>query len=255
MDKQLGFQFQIPTPPKGPLVELSFAEIEELLLRRLAEEKDKPADALWQLARFYSHSKQHEQALARLREWIQLAPDAESKAGCILAMGQTMEQVNDFPAAIRYYKEAEALEPANNRTWYFINNNLGYSLNTLGRFAEGEVYCRRAIGIEPGRPNAFKNLGIALVGQGEYAEAARCYVTATQVNAADPRAMKVLEELIAQHPELEFEFQGALESCREAVKFAGKHAEQHQPVIHRGWRKQWFLLKSRVLSLFRRLKK
>ena len=93
MDKQLGFQFQIPKPPDGPVVELSFAEIEELLLRRLEEEKNSPHDALWKLASFYSHTKQHEKALARLREVIELEPDAESKAGSILAMGQTMEQV------------------------------------------------------------------------------------------------------------------------------------------------------------------
>lgn len=48
-----------------------------------------------------------------------------------------------MPAAVRYYKEALALEPTHTFAWYSINNNLGFSLNTLGQFAEGENYCRR----------------------------------------------------------------------------------------------------------------
>jgi len=72
-------------------------------------------------------------------------PDLERKANCVLAMGATMEQVQDFEAAVRYYKEALALEPVRTPTWYFINNNLGFSLNTLGHFSEGEIYCHKAI--------------------------------------------------------------------------------------------------------------
>ena len=100
---------------------------------------------------------------------------------------------------------------------YYLHNNLGYSLNQLGRFEEGELYCRRAIGITSKPQNAHKNLGLALQGQGKYAEAAGCFVTATQANASDGRSVKHLEELIQQHPELEFEFGPLLQKCKVAV--------------------------------------
>src|SRR5207249_4331376 len=119
---------------------------------------------------------------------------------------------------------------------YFINNNLGFSLNTLEQFAAGEKYCRRAIEIDPNRPNAYKNLGIALTGQGQYHDAAKCFVTATQVNAADPRALRLLQDLINQHPELAYEFEKAAELCQKATELAAGKAAELKPVVYRGWR-------------------
>ncbi len=252
MDQQLNFRFSIPRAPAGPLVELSLQEAEKLLLKELESAKADPTAALWKLAQFYKLSKQHEKALECLRRLMQRLPDPEQKAECVLTMGQAMEQVGDFPAAVRYYKEALALEPTHTFTWYFINNNLGFCLNTLGQFSEGEVYCRKALGIDRRRPNAYKNLGISLAGQSQFQEAARCFVAATQANAADPRAFGLLQELISQHPELEFEFQEALTCCRQAVDLVAKKAAEIKPVVHRGWRKDLILLWARVRSCFRR---
>src|SRR6185369_4566864 len=132
------------------------------LLARLDEPGSNSMDALWQLARFYAESRQRDKAMDCLRRVMELQSDPESKAASVLAMGQTAEQVGDFESAVRFYKEALAMEPAATRTWYLIHNNLGYCLNTLGRFADGEFYCRKAIEIDGQRHNAFKNLGIAL---------------------------------------------------------------------------------------------
>ena len=227
--KEMDFRYSIPQPPAGPLVELSATEVEKMLLKRLEDQRDDPTEALWQLARFYSHGKNHEKALGYLREILARLPDVEVRANCVLAMGQTMEQVQDYAAAVRYYREALAMEPARTPTWYFINNNLGFSLNTLGQFAEGERYCRKAIEVDPDRPNAYKNLGIALASQGRPCEAARCFVTATRVNAADPRAFHLLEELLKGHPELEQEFHADRECCREAVKLVAQKADALKP--------------------------
>lgn len=204
---------------------MSAEELEKVLLKRLEDEKTKPTDALWQLARLYQQSKQPEKGLACLRQMLEHMPDVEQKANCVLAMGQMMEAAQDYESAVRYYKEAFALEPMQTDVWYFINNNLGFSLNTLGNFAEGEKYCRKAVEINPNRPNAYKNLGIALSGQGDYRGAARCYVAATQVNAADSRASHLLQELVRQHPELEYEFQDELAACCEAAQ--NRHQEHH----------------------------
>jgi tetratricopeptide (TPR) repeat protein len=251
MNERLEFRFSVPRAPDGPLVELSNEEVEKMLLRKLEESQANPTQALWDLAQFYKLAKQHEKALERLRQLMERLPNPEQKAECVLTMGQAMEQVGDYPAAVRYYKEALALEPTHTFTWYFINNNLGFSLNTLGQFSEGETYCRKALEIDPTRPNAHKNLAIALEGQGQYQEAARCFIAATQANAADGRAFHLLQDLIKQHPELEFEFEDAVECCQKAVEVAAKKAQELRPTIHRGWRKHAILLWSRLRNLFR----
>lgn len=255
MDNQMSFRFAIPRPPEGPLVAMSAEEMERTLLKRLEEEKSQPTEALWQLAKFYQQIKQPEKGLACLRQVLARIPDVEKKAHCVLAMGQMMEAVQDYEAAVRYYKEALALEPVQTEVWYFINNNLGFSLNTLGHFTEGEKYCRKALEVDPSRPNAHKNLGIALARLGDYAGAAQCFVRATQANAADPRAFRLLQNLLCDHPELEFDFKEAAESCQKAVEAVAKKAQQLKPVVHRGWRKHLILLRIKLRSLGRRLAK
>ena len=243
------FRYSLPEPVTGELVALVADEAERVLLRNLKESAHDRKESLWQLARFYSHTRQHEKALAYLRQVMELQPDTEHKAQCILAMGQTMEQVGDYESAVRYYREAFALEPIHTRTWYFIHNNLGFSLNQLGQFAEGERYCRAAIAIDPTRSNGFKNLGLALRGQQRLADAARCFVQATQANASDARSLKLLEELLAEHPELGFADE--LECCRKAVEVAQQRGAALEPIVYRGWRKQLILARQRIASWFR----
>ncbi len=254
MDKRFDFRFSIPRVPEGPLVGMSAEEMERTLLKQLEKQQSDPTDALWQLARFYQQCKDHEKGLACLRQAMAHMPDLETKAHCVLGMGQMMEAVQDYEAAVRYYREALAMEPVQTDTWYFINNNLGFSLNTLGQFAEGERYCRRAIEINPNRPNAFKNLGIALKGQGDYREAARCLVTATQVNAADPRSLHLLQELLHEHPELAFDFQDDVDCCQKAVEVAAQKLAEARPVVYRGWRKHAILWQGKLRSLARKVR-
>ena len=118
------------------------------------------------------------------------------------------------------------MEPCGQFTWYFIHNNLGYSLNQLGRFVEGEQVCRHAIDISTQPPNAHKNLGLALAGQGCQREAAGSFIAATQADASDPRSLRHLEALLAEDRELDFEFAGARDACREAVAVAKQAIEQ-----------------------------
>jgi tetratricopeptide (TPR) repeat protein len=253
MEKPLDFRFELPRPPAGPLVEVSSQEMERLLLKQMEDAVNEPRQALWQLAQFYKQTRQTDKALVRLRQLIQMLPDAEDRAKCVLTMGQAMEQKGDFAAAAGCYKEALALEPMNTWTWYFINNNLGFSLNTLRRYAEAEAYCRKAIQTDPNRSNAHRNLGQSLEGQGQYPDAARCYVAATQVNAADSRALHLLQELLDKHPELVFEFEDAAASCEKAVETAARKVQEMKPVVHRGWKKHLILFRVRVRAMFRRL--
>jgi tetratricopeptide (TPR) repeat protein len=244
------FKFSLPELAGGRIVELSPEEAELNLLNKLSAAKDDPKDALWQLARFYSQTKQHELALDYLRQVMDLQADMDSKAASVLAMGQTMEQAGDYEAAMRYYREAFALEPMHTPTWYFINNNLGFALNTLGKFDEGEQFCRAAVKIDAQRPNAFKNLGIALRARGEFAEAAQCFIQATRTDASDPRATRLLAELLAQHPELGLATE--LEYCQKAVGFANERRQDAQPVVQGGIRRQLILLRMQLISCWKR---
>jgi tetratricopeptide (TPR) repeat protein len=253
MENNLKFRFEFPKPPVGPLVEVSSREMENLLLRKLQESENNPTQALWQLALFYKQSRQNGKALTRLQELLPLVPDPEERAKCILTLGQTMEQTRNYAAAVGYYKQALALEPMHTWTWYYVNNNLGFSLNVMERFVQAESYCRRAMQADPNRPNAYKNLGLSLAGQGQYREAAQCYIAATQVNAADPRAFHLLMDLLKTHPELEFDFETAADCCRKAVETAARKVEAMKPVIHRGWKKHFILFRAKVWAMLRRL--
>lgn len=226
------FEFSYQMPPAGA-VPITAEEAEKRLLQEVREgmEKGNALDPTWRLAHFYKQIGRIEKATGIFRELLAKAPDPEQKAQVIMALGQTAEKANDFELAVRFYSEAIGMEPCRQFTWYYIHNNLGYSLNQLGRFSEGEVYCRRAIEISPIPCNAHKNLGLALQGQGKYAEAAECFVRATQANASDPRSTIHLEQLLKDHPELQFDCGHLLEKCKAAVREAHKQiAQRMKPV-------------------------
>lgn len=222
----LQFNFRVPEGPEGEVVELTAAEMERLLLERLEAATGNPTQAMWELAQFYKRDNRLDQASEVFNDLLGRVADLEIKAQIIFSLGQTAEKAGDYELAVRFYREAVGMEPCSPFTWYFIHNNLGYSLNRLGRFVDGERICRNAIAISPEPPNAHKNLGLALAGQGRYREAAESFIAATQAEAADPRSLRHLEALLAEHPELEFDFAGALDACRKAVAVAREAVEK-----------------------------
>jgi len=148
-----------------------------------------------------SHSS-GELARRRLESELSSTDDPEKQAFYCLKLGALMEDLQDFESAARWYSRGHALEPLDPSVSYFLNNNLGYSLNQLGRFVEAEGYCRIAIEVDGARHNAHKNLGVALNGQKFFAEAAACFVTATRACPQDGRALLLLQKLVAEQPEL-----------------------------------------------------
>lgn len=181
--------------------------------------------ALFDLARFYQRAGRFQDAMEAARRMEGVSRGPEEKALCYLKMGQIAEGMNDFTAAVDFYSQALRLEPEETEIWYFVNNNLGFSLNQLGRFSEAEGYCRAAIKIDPNLYNAFKNLGVSLEGQGALAEAAANYIQAVKKEAGDPRALNHLQDLLARNPRLLKENPALvkeLENCHDAVAFARK---------------------------------
>jgi tetratricopeptide (TPR) repeat protein len=183
-------------------MKVSPEEAEAILLQRLAERQREAEAAVWELVRFYSHTGRQPLAKAYVERLMAEAEDSGKRAFLSFALGQLMEQVRDYGAAIEAYTAALALEPADPAVWYFINNNLGYCLNHFSRYEEAEARCRAAIQVDPSCHNAHKNLGIALEGQGQFEESAQCYLVAAQAQPADPRSLRLLEDLLARHPEV-----------------------------------------------------
>jgi tetratricopeptide (TPR) repeat protein len=141
----------------------------------------------------------HEAALSYIEKAFFITDDPTELARIHLAIGTVYERARDYRSAAERYKAAFTLPKEEDETWYFLNNNLGYSLNQLGRCAEAEGYCRAAIGIAPGLHNAHKNLGVALQGQGRYAEAATCFLQAALISPHDPRSLSHLDALLREH--------------------------------------------------------
>lgn len=198
-----------------------FESLEAFYVARINRARYAWHEAVLGLAALYKGHKKEALAAQQMNKLLAAADDAEEAASILLNCGVFYENAHDFESAAESYRQGIRYEPSNADTAYFLNNNLGYSLVQLGRYAEAEPYCAAAISIQSGRHNAHKNLGLSLQGQGRYPEAALCFVEAVKRCPEDPRALRHLEELVDSHPaELEpvENLAGLLEGCRQAVE-------------------------------------
>ena len=124
----------------------------------------------------------------------------EEKAQFVLWMGCQMEKCNDFERAVKYYQSSTSIPHVTGEILYFMNNNLGYSLNQLDRYAAAEPFCRKAIELDPHRHNAHKNLGVSLAGQGHFVDAIRGLVTALEIEPWDLRAAGHITQIMNRCP-------------------------------------------------------
>jgi tetratricopeptide (TPR) repeat protein len=176
-------------------------ETEAALLARLAASAshDERRHLTLELVVHYSRTDRQALAMARLRGLLDTTSDPVEQADYLLGLGQLMEQLGDFSAASVFYEEGLALGTGQPQALYLLHNNLGYCLNACADHRRAEEHCRAAIAIDGHRHNAYKNLAVALAGQGHYAEAAELYVRAVQLNPGDARALRHLEQLVAEH--------------------------------------------------------
>jgi Flp pilus assembly protein TadD len=150
-----------------------------------------------ELMDFYATRGMDEPAKQNARALIGSFDDPGQRAAACVNVGVHMERAGRFELAAWAYSTGVALEPTEPDLWYWLNNNLGFSLNQVGRHAEAEPCCRTAIRSQPQRYNAHKNLGVALEGQGSIVAAAQSYIMAVQLGPGDPRAfghLLLLEE-------------------------------------------------------------
>jgi tetratricopeptide (TPR) repeat protein len=85
-----------------------------------------------------------------------------------------------------------------------VNNNMGYSLIQIYRFHEAIVYLQAALGVDRARPNALKNLGLAMQGLERHAKAAEYFVAATRTDPRDRRSLEHLPVGLARRRRFEF---------------------------------------------------
>jgi tetratricopeptide (TPR) repeat protein len=178
---------------------------EKLLLERLQNSTNEDDYFRWLLfvVGYYRSFKKNPAATELLERYLKRQDvDAEKKAHCYLALGQIATDEQRLDAALNHFHTALCLEPTKKRIVYVIRNNLGYCLNRLGRFTEGEKECRQAIAINGKRASAYRNLGVSLEGQGRPIEAAWAYVEAVKADPSEDRSRALLEKFVAQHAEV-----------------------------------------------------
>lgn len=221
MSEHKDFQFEVPCLPEGKA--LTSGEVEKMLWQRLCDGVSDPVETMWELARLYASIGYHDQAAACVASIKELDDNPERRGFWLLAQGQLQEQRRDYPAAIGFYRAARAAEPCAQDVWYMIHNNLGFSLNQVGQPEEAIPYLETALEIDPTRPNAYKNLGLAYQALGDLHRAAQLFFQGTQADARDSRSFHHLVEMVQAHPELlqaHPELDSQIEACRIAVGLA-----------------------------------
>ena len=123
-------------------------------------------------------------------------------AKAYLARGEVAEAEEKWGLALEHYGIGLSLLPKDTKTGYFLFNNAAHCLNALELYSEGESYCRRAIDIDPTRPEAYRNLAVSRRGQGNLRGSALCLVEAIKINPSDERTVQLLKQLLTDHPTL-----------------------------------------------------
>ena len=195
-------------------------DTEGLLLARLKSSKTDEDYFRWMLfvVGFYRGINKIDSALQLLEGYIRANKNAEQAAHCHLALGQIATDERKLDVALKHFTEALALAPKKPKVSYVLHNNIGYCLNALGRFVEGEKYCRAAIEMDWLRASAYRNLGVSLQGQGNIVGAAWALNEAVKAGGADVRARQLLDKLITAHPSLAIQCPWAIESFSAAAK-------------------------------------
>jgi tetratricopeptide (TPR) repeat protein len=227
----LTFRYRVGKIPEGEPI--TAQELEAMYLKQLDADGSAVA-ALEGLAALYAGEGRITESIDYLNRWMAVEDDLGQLALIYLKHGALREQLGDYPGAVTFYRAALAHEPESRYVWYFIHNNLGFSLIQIGEPEEALPVLQHATEIDPTRANAFKNVGLAHQALGRLPDAARYFVKATQANATDGRSCAHLEQLLTEHPGLAEEHPDIGElanECRAAVD----HAQAQQPDLEELW--------------------
>ena len=189
-------------------------DTEGLLLDRLKNSKSDEDYFRWMLfvVGFYRGINKIESATSLLEGYIQMSRNPEQSAHCHLALGQIATDERKLEIALEHFTAALDLAPKKRKVGYVLHNNIGYCLNNLGRFNEGEKHCRTAIEMDWTRASGYRNLGISLQGQGDLIGATWALAEAVKTEPSDNRARQLLDRLLADHPKVAIQCPWATDS-------------------------------------------
>lgn len=179
-------------------------DTEKLLLARLESSTTSEDYFRWMLfvVGFYRGINKIDSAVQLLEAYIKVSKDIEQSAHCYLALGQIATDEMRYQTALSHFSAALNLAPQKRKVIYVLHNNIGYCLNSLGRFVDGEKHCRMAIEIDWTRASGYRNLGVSLNEQKNVIGAAWALVEAVKADETDNRAHALLEKLLTLHPTL-----------------------------------------------------
>jgi tetratricopeptide (TPR) repeat protein len=189
-------------------------DTEAILLERLKNSSNTNEYFRWMLfvVGFYRGINNIDAATDLLEGFIKAGKDAEQTAHCYLALGQIATDEQRLEDALKCFTLALEHAPKRKKVAYVLHNNIGFCLNSLERYGEGEAYCREAIEIDWMRASGYRNLGISLQGQGNSRAAAWALVEAVRADPADERARTILQKLITLKPTLIIDCPWAVEA-------------------------------------------
>ena len=195
-------------------------DTEALLLARLKNSKNDEDYFRWMLfvVGFYRGINKVESATQLLQGYLQLSKNPEQLAHCHLALGQIATDEQRLDQALNHFTAALELAPKKRKVSYVLHNNIGFCMNSLGRFSEGEKYCRRAVEMDWIRASGYRNLGVSLQGQGDFVGAAWAFAEAVKADAQDDRARGLLDKLIALNPWIAIQCPWAMESLSVTIQ-------------------------------------
>jgi Flp pilus assembly protein TadD len=190
--------------PSTPAYQPQDQSTEKMLLQRLETTSDEDEYFRWMLftVGYYRGIERADAAEALLCRFLSTASNPEYHVQCQLALGQIATDEQKMDKAIAHFGAALDLQPGSQKIEYILRNNLGYCLNMVGRYDEGERHCRAALDLNWTRPSAYRNLGISFHGQGKIASAAWALLEAIKMDSADERARVLLKKLASDHPSL-----------------------------------------------------
>jgi tetratricopeptide (TPR) repeat protein len=207
--------------PEAPQVGTANPEKTEQRLLEKLKIRGPRAETLKDLGIFYSRVGRQDKAYEYFKQWLKLARTSEELAECFLYCGQLSEQVQAFTEAVIFYRKGLAQDCEQAAVRYFLLNNAGFCYNMLGQHEEALPLLEEALELDPQRPNAYKNLGVALQAFGEYSRAASLWLHAIHLDASDRRAYDLLKALLQEHyAEVKMQIQDLdqlWQRCQEAV--------------------------------------
>jgi predicted O-linked N-acetylglucosamine transferase (SPINDLY family) len=223
------------------------------------------------LGELLQRAGRQQEALQRLREAIQMAPDLAEAHG---ALGVAMQREGRLEEAEACYRKAIALDPELAQAY----NNLGQVLNLRQKWPEAIVVLNRAVELQPELAPAYNLLGDAFRGLDRPEGAITCYRRALDLDPNLQPAWDALGQLLLQRRDLSgaadalrhstslqptaagfislgrslggFDhYDGALDAFREAVRLAPESAEAHRWL---GAAQRWCGMLDEAVRSFRR---